>query len=198
MSNIINSSVLTMNSGRGYNPYRDADGKFASGPVAVGRDAFRAFADRDYQEETNPGTKQSAVGAVKTALNGMLRMGVNLKNDSGYLDKVSAASSSSITKKIKKAQEAYGEFDNRTFGETLTNIYDQISPVAFKVSKSIDSGKPVAKTVTNKLQTLSKQFNAKTKEFERVSRASIYNELRAEVYGYATAMANTLIAVATE
>lgn len=75
MSNLVNSSVLTMNaSGKGYNPYRAADGKFTNGPAATHYFTFGKFAEGSSDQG-------EAKAVVKSTLSGMLRLGVELEKE---------------------------------------------------------------------------------------------------------------------
>lgn len=67
MSNIVNSLSLTMNaSGKGYNPYRNKDGTFASGPSAV---TTSPLTEKNYGESFGPvcDYKPEYSGWMKTA-----------------------------------------------------------------------------------------------------------------------------------
>lgn len=189
MSNIINSLNLTLNASKGYNPYRNADGTFANGPSAMGLSNFRAFSSHT-PEYSNKRSKP--VVEAKETLDGMLRMGVNIKMDSFYLDKVEAGQASPLAQKIRTAQSKPGGIDTGHLGEVLTSISKQLSKPTNDTFKATEAGSKISSTVEKKLQSLAKSFASKANM--KGENAEIFNE----IYGNAAAIANTLRAAGIE
>lgn len=187
MSNIINSLNLQLNAAKGYNPYRNADGTFANGPAAMGLSSFMHFAGHIRGGHSK---NEEAIGNAETALDGMLRMGANIKSNANYFKEAEATKRSVIAMKVLDAQKANGSFDNRHFGEELTTAYNKLSKPTFDVAKNLKAGKKVSPTVIKRLESVAKSYASKI-DSVKGDHADIYNI----IYSSAAAIANTMRAV---
>lgn len=182
MSNLINSLNLQLNASKGYNPYRNADGTFANGPAAFYHSTFVKFADRG-------GSGKGAKEEVKDTLDGMLRLGTNLKSVNNPQEYVSQTASK--TGGHTNMTEALSEMETdslRKIGETLTINYNKVAKKINNVMKNPTD------TAVKSLQKEVSGFADHAKSLRGEGKSVFYNVM-GEIFNSYAALANTTIAL---
>lgn len=182
MTNLINSLNLTLNAAKGYNPYRNADGTFANGPSAFYYSTFEKFSDRGGEEK---GVERE----VKDTLDGMLRLGTNLKTQSNPQEYVKqTASKTGGHTNMTEVLSEMGTNGLRHIGDTLTINHKKVSNKINQVMKN------PTETAIKSLQKEVSGFADHAKSVRGDGKSVIYNVV-GEIFNSYAALANTTIAL---
>ena len=126
MNEFLVKLIQNANNGGG-NPYHDAEGKFTSGPnSSFSSDFYNNFSD--YEAPTGVGKNyknEKAANTLDRALDGMTRLGMNLKNKNKeealeYIKNVDGDISKLLREKISKEERFAGEHVYEAAGRILS------------------------------------------------------------------------------
>ena len=142
---------LIQNAGNGGgNPYHDAEGKFTSGPnSSFSSDFYNNFSD--YEAPTGIGKNyknEKAANTLDRALDGMTRLGINLKNKNKeealeYIKNADGEISKLVREKIGKEEKFAGEHVYEAAGRILSakNTVQKLFKRKGNLSKMKDKAK---------------------------------------------------------